>query len=164
MGIPIDTVYDCLPKSAIMVAQYEDGVRTVHIPVLKRTSPIRKRMIDYIFDCCSKNEYVFPRALTQASGVSMKTITEEEIVSNYIPGAASFPLAALHVSRSPQRRVENIPDKITDIPLKQSGRDIFCDTAIRSVFTRIIAAGKAEDEYAALLYCVRLGAESLNSQ
>jgi hypothetical protein len=171
MGIPIDTVYDCMPKT---VCRHDDRhTNGVVSPAnLKRTSPIRKKMIDYIFDCCSNNEYVNPKKLIEVAGISTKTITEEVIRSNYKPEFvdrvigrklrnAQSRRAAL--ASDPVHKLDT-PVKLDTKPMKQAGRDIVCDSAIRSVLTRIVAAGKAEDEYAALLYCIRLGAESLNPQ
>ena len=161
MGIPIDTVYDCMPKKLCNGRGY--GGSNIIPTSLKRTSPIRKKIIDYIFDCCSNNEYVNLKKLVTMCGVGKSTITEEEIRANYKPEYVNVTIA--NRRRAQARRLHTvIPIETVSNPLKQSGRDIVCDTAIRSVLTRIVAAGKAEDEYAALLYCIKLGAESLTPQ
>ncbi len=160
MGIPIDTVYDCLPKSLCIGRGSGFNI----IPTsLKRTSPIRKKMIDYIYDCCANNEYVNLKKLVTMCGLSKITITEEEIRANYKPEYVNSIITNKRLAQS-RRLHAVIPIEPVSKPLKQSGRDIVCDTAIRSVLTRIVEAGKAEDEYAALLYCIKLGAESLTPQ
>ena len=161
MGIPIDTVYDCMPKTLCSSSGYGGG--NLMPTSLKRTSPIRKKMIDYIYDCCANNEFVNLKKLVTMCGVSKKTITEEEIRANYKPEYVNSTIANKRLAQS-HRLHAVIPIEPVSKPLKQSGRDIVCDTAIRSVLTRIVAAGKAEDEYAALLYCIKLGAESLTPQ
>ena len=161
MGIPIDTVYDCMPK---MLFNGRNHWGSNIIPTsLKRTSPIRKKMMDYIYDCCANNEYVNLKKLVTMCGVGRITITEEEIRANYKPEYVNATIANKRLAQS-RRLHAVIPIEPVSKPLKQSGRDIVCDTAIRSVLTRIVAAGKAEDEYAALLYCIKLGAESLTPQ
>ena len=161
MGIPIDTVYDCMPKKLCNGRGY--GGSNIIPTSLNRTSPIRKKMIDYIYDCCANNEYVNLKKLVTMCGVSKITITEEEIRANYKPEYVNATIANKRLAQS-RRLHAVIPIEPVSKPLKQSGRDIVCDTAIRSVLTRIVAAGKAEDEYAALLYCIKLGAESLTPQ
>ena len=83
MGIPIDTVYDCMPKKLCDGSGY--GGTNIVPTSLKRTSPIRKKMIDYIYDCCANNEYVNSKKLVTMCGISNITITEEEIRANYKP-------------------------------------------------------------------------------
>ena len=161
MGIPIDTVYDCIPKKLCDGGGY--GGQNIIPTSLNRTSPIRKKMIDYIYDCCANNEYVNLKKLVTMCGVSGITITEEEIRANYKPEYVNATIASKRLAQS-RRLHAVIPIEPVSKPLKQSGRDIVCDTAIRSVLTRIVEAGKAEDEYAALLYCIKLGAESLTPQ
>ena len=161
MGIPIDTVYDCMPKKLCNGRGY--GGSNIIPTSLNRTSPIRKKIIDYIYDCCANNEYVNLKKLVTMCGVSKTTITEEEIRANYKPEYVNATIANKRLAQS-RRLHAVIPIEPVSKPLKQSGRDIVCDTAIRSVLTRIVAAGKAEDEYAALLYCIKLGAESLTPQ
>ena len=161
MGIPIDTVYDCMPKTLCNGGGF--GSSNIMPTTLNRTSPIRKKMIDYIYDCCANNEYVNLKKLVTMCGVSGITITEEEIRANYKPEYVNATIASKRLAQS-RRLHAVIPIEPVSKPLKQSGRDIVCDTAIRSVLTRIVAAGKAEDEYAALLYCIKLGAESLTPQ
>ena len=161
MGIPIDTVYDCMPKTLCNGGGF--GSSNIMPTTLNRTSPIRKKMIDYIYDCCANNEYVNLKKLVTMCGVSKITITEEEIRANYKPEYVNATIANNRLAQS-RRLHAVIPIEPVSKPLKQSGRDIVCDTAIRSVLTRIVAAGKAEDEYAALLYCIKLGAESLTPQ
>ena len=161
MGIPIDTVYDCMPKTLCNGGGF--GSSNIMPTTLNRTSPIRKKMIDYIYDCCANNEYVNLKKLVTMCGVSGITITEEEIRANYKPEYVNATIANNRLAQS-RRLHAVIPIEPVSKPLKQSGRDIVCDTAIRSVLTRIVEAGKAEDEYAALLYCIKLGAESLTPQ
>ena len=161
MGIPIDTVYDCMPKTLCNGGGF--GSSNIMPTTLNRTSPIRKKMIDYIYDCCANNEYVNLKKLVTMCGVSGITITDEEIRANYKPEYVNATIANNRLAQS-RRLHAVIPIEPVSKPLKQSGRDIVCDTAIRSVLTRIVEAGKAEDEYAALLYCIKLGAESLTPQ
>jgi len=79
MGVPIKQVYRNLPKSASSNTRY--GLVT--ISALKLQSPIRKRMVDYIFNQCADDKLVDIQELARVSGVDAKEWTEEDFREHY---------------------------------------------------------------------------------
>lgn len=157
LGIPLDVFYECVPKSIISHGGNDVTMRPLNFDVLKRSSSLRKKGIDYIFKCCSNMMYVKPKSLIAAmDGMTISSITSEQIDEHYKPSVAT------RAKASKLRRHKSTT--VSNPAFTQSERKIECDPVIRNVLLRIVTMGKAEDEYGALMYCIKLGAESVASQ
>jgi len=165
MGVPIKQVYRNLPK--IVLSHGHTTVGLVSIPSLKHHSPIRKKMIDYIFKQCADNKGVDITELIRVSGVDSRTWTEENYREHYKKGSAEH---AINAKRSGIKRIKHLQDLISktvregDIRLLQQDNThllgkirllMALSTPLYNHCEKMNEAGYGDNPYAALSHLVK---------
>ena len=156
MGIPIDTVYECIPKAVVINTNQRHGFFPHS---LKRNSPIRKKMIDFIYKCCSNNEYISQKIMRKEFGTT-EEMTDDEIKTHANPKAACAILAVRAAKRKSLAALPTPPKVV----FKQHPLKIECDTIYRNVLTRVMKAGYGDSEYAAFAHVMKWAGERLDAE
>ncbi|MFA5715673.1 MAG: hypothetical protein WC998_08030 [Candidatus Paceibacterota bacterium] len=124
---------------------------------LKRTSPIRKKMFDYIFLTLSQGKKITHAGIQAASGTNKHEWTDKDFEEHYTPHAAANAIRY-------RAGVYNLPNTAPRSPLTQRGHEIICDTVFRKILLRVISAGYGDTEYSALSHVMKWAAERLESE
>lgn len=130
--------------------------------LLKRNSPIRKKMMDYIFKTISNGYRVKAEELKCASGVDVTTWSIDDFKEHYSAESAAYSFAQIRKWRDVPRFVKS--PEITNKPLVQRGREVVCDPIYRNILTRMVLAGHGDDEYAAFSIVMKWAVERLERE
>lgn len=154
LGINRDLIYENLRFSNITGGGGGKLKRDLPVFVaLKRTSPIRKRMIDYMFTTLSNSAEVTQKGLFNAANTKKSEWTQKDYDEHYIFHAATFVKANAKKTQPPQK------DRV-----RQYDKKIECDTVHRNILLRMNAAGYGDDEYAAFCIALKWAAERLEAE
>ena len=157
MGIPIETVYECIPKSVAASAGH-GGSTQIIIASLKRGSSLRKKMIDFLYKCCSNNEYISRKRLREELGTP-NSLTDDEIKTHFNKYACT---QLLKIRANPKPFASHQPPQ--KVVFEQHPLKIECDTIYRKILLRMVEAGYGDTEYAAFAHVMKWAVERLDAE
>jgi Arc/MetJ-type ribon-helix-helix transcriptional regulator len=184
MGLLEDDVFENLPYSVGLCNKSYVGERgrakTINLGALRRDSPIRKKMLDFIFERIASGKRVSGSDLVNA-GFERTSWTIVDYERHYSSGAAG--IRGLLSERGPSKKSERGTSRaITSLKNKpvlsrgcfsSNGRQIsltskkqilvnLCSVGQLAILERMAAAGHGDEEYAAFCIAIKWAAERLD--
>lgn len=80
LGCNRDDAYTYLPVTGVVNTRV---LGQPNLKVLKRSSPIRKKIMDYLFNCVISKTYATPRGIRSAGGADTTTWSKEDFQTHY---------------------------------------------------------------------------------
>jgi hypothetical protein len=179
MGADRDNAFDHIPYSLIACSGRSGrSGKLVPFISLRRDSPIRKHMIDYIFQCVISNERINYGGLIAASGVDISKWTEDDYKNNYTSGGArrvingkrlgnfSYTKAMKSVIGGDLTRLNTFRSVSGNRSLTEKLQSLtnICTSGQLGILQKMNAVGYGDNEYTSFSIALKWAAERLESE
>jgi len=168
LGCNQDDIYTYLPLTAVVNSRV---LGQPSLRALKRSSPIRKKIIDYLFACAISQKYVTPRGMSTAAGVDTTKWSKEDFVAHYredlFKGSASNWFERVQGLRRRSHTIQKtcglsehsaaLTNKISEINRVLNPPQI-------QILRRGIAEDNLDNEYAVLMIAIKKYSEYLDTK
>lgn len=167
MGVRREDAQNNIPLS-VCESSWNKTKDLVNFHSLKKTSSIRKKMMDYFFLCAVNNKPAELPDLIKASGELRTKWTNEDYKMHYSLQAANF--ANSLVKRHNTMRIKRLSEKDDIGKIIVSPWNVrhylmlACTAPQYSLLTQVSNAGYGDDEYAAFCFAIKLLGEYLQRE
>jgi len=178
MGIDRDMAYNSVPISFT----YSTHGHMPKLIYLKRSNPIRKRMIDYLYNCILREIPITRNGLAGAAGVNTKNWVEKDIIENYTQHSAKslagFIGGSARINNLRNFKIKQIINSRDGVP--SSGMVVHGGTStinakiahlaavnssgLNAILLRAIELGYVDDEYTAHCLFYKMAAERMEAE
>lgn len=160
LGIHINKVYKNYPKSCVAVSStYKD---TTPISNFKKNSPIRQKVMDYIFECCANDIPVDTKTYNKLLG-DWRGWSDDMIKEHCTEHVAQY-MISRRISIRNKNKLKLLPAQITPCVLKQRDRNVELGAPHHAILHRMIEKGFGADEYAAFCIAMKWASERISGE
>jgi len=161
LGVDRNEAFDHIPFSLLTVSSGRDYIVFTD---LRRDSPIRKKMVDYIFKTVCDGKKVTHLGLHTSSGINKSEMTLDDFKNHYREERINNPhhncLKARGFTTTPNSQSAVIPNIRSQSILLLN----LCTSGQIGILQAMDAAGYGDDEYAAFCIAIKWAAERLEAE